>query len=190
MPDHPAGRPAGRRSIVLGRLLLSTVAQLSSAAPRVDTARCGDTEGRVYGALVFGRGRHAPVVGWRDWTLPRALGRGLTSTWPWPASAVGRWLFGYTGPRRSGPVAVRAGRRLRALADRVDPDHAPRVLGFSFTFERGEGLRLRTDGRGCRLAYLGGEGNLQRAHEQADAPPPRIPWGEVAGPGELVGRIR
>lgn len=48
----------------------------------------------------------------------------------------------------------RVARWLRRTADRIDPARAPRHICYSFTFEEGEGIRFRTDGRGCPLVYL------------------------------------
>jgi hypothetical protein len=62
---------------------------------------------------------------------------------------------------------ARIGWRLRCWADRIDPKHGPRMVGWSFTFELGEGIRFRDDRRGCPLAYLG-EDDYQRAHDEAD----------------------
>ncbi len=59
-------------------------------------------------------------------------------------------------------------RRLRYLADRIDPAHAPRALHWSFTFERGEGIRFREDSRGCRLWYIS-TADYDRAHTEADS---------------------
>jgi hypothetical protein len=41
-------------------------------------------------------------------------------------------------------------------------------MGYWFTFETGEGLRIREDGKGCRLWYLG-EAEYDKAHDQADS---------------------
>lgn len=60
-------------------------------------------------------------------------------------------------------------RWLRRFADRIDPDGAPRAMGWWFTFERGEGIRFRDREQGCRLWYLGRE-SYGRAHSQADRP--------------------
>lgn len=61
------------------------------------------------------------------------------------------------------------GRWLRTWADRVDWRGAPRCLtGHSFTYETGEGLRFREDGRGCRLWVLG-EDDYNKAHSEADS---------------------
>lgn len=57
--------------------------------------------------------------------------------------------------------------KLRTWADRMDPVGAPKAIGYSFTFERGEGIRFRDDGRGCRLWYLG-DSEYNRAHTEAD----------------------
>lgn len=61
---------------------------------------------------------------------------------------------------------------LRCLADRLDYDGAPKVTGFSFTFEDHQGLVFRDDGRGCPIAYLG-ERDYRRAHDEAGAYDPR-----------------
>jgi hypothetical protein len=58
---------------------------------------------------------------------------------------------------------------LRRIADRIDPPGAPKGTGFSFTIERGEGIKFREDGRGCRIWYLGDE-DYDRAHTEADKP--------------------
>jgi hypothetical protein len=57
--------------------------------------------------------------------------------------------------------------KLRRLADRIDHRGAPKLMHWSFTFEPGKGLVFRTDGRGCRLAYLG-DAEFERAHAEAD----------------------
>jgi hypothetical protein len=59
------------------------------------------------------------------------------------------------------------GRWLRNLADRIDYPGAPRLTGYSFTYETGEGIRFRDDGHGCPIAYLG-EAVYERAHSEAD----------------------
>lgn len=58
---------------------------------------------------------------------------------------------------------------LRRLADRLDYANAPKSMGFSFTFERGEGIHFRDDRRGCPLWYLGDD-DYERAHDEADKP--------------------
>lgn len=58
---------------------------------------------------------------------------------------------------------------LRRVADRLDPAGAPRAMGFSFTFERGEGIRFRDDRRGCPIWYLGDD-DYERAHDEAGGP--------------------
>lgn len=58
---------------------------------------------------------------------------------------------------------------LRRIADRIDREGAPKGTGFSFTFERGEGIRFREDGRGCRVWCLGDE-EYERAHSEANKP--------------------
>lgn len=68
---------------------------------------------------------------------------------------------------------------LRRLADRLDHAGAPKLMSWSFTFEEYEGIRFREDGKGCPLAYLG-DASYERAHAEADRPPPRIPWEALA----------
>ena len=58
---------------------------------------------------------------------------------------------------------------LRRLADRLDYANAPKGMGYSFTFERGEGIRFRDDRRGCPVWYLGDD-DFDRAHDEADKP--------------------
>lgn len=72
-------------------------------------------------------------------------------------------------------LRARIGWRLRCFADRVDPDNGPGGMSYSFTFELGEGIRFRDDGRGCPLWYLGAA-DYQRAHDEADKPAPQIDW--------------
>lgn len=62
----------------------------------------------------------------------------------------------------------RIGKFLRRVADRIDYQGAPRGTGFSFTIETGEGLRVREDGKGCGLWYLG-NAEYDRAHTEADS---------------------
>ncbi|WP_280393068.1 hypothetical protein [Nocardia wallacei] len=62
----------------------------------------------------------------------------------------------------------RLGHWLRKYADRIDYEHAPRHMGYSFTFETGEGIRFRDDGRGCGLWYLG-DAEFEKAHAEADS---------------------
>jgi hypothetical protein len=61
----------------------------------------------------------------------------------------------------------RIGWWLRCIADRIDPADAPRLISWTFTFERGRGLVFRTDGKGCQLAYLGHD-EYEKAHTEAD----------------------
>ncbi len=56
---------------------------------------------------------------------------------------------------------------LRTFADRIDYHGAPKLTGFTFTFETGEGIRWRHDGKGCPVAYLG-DVQYERAHTEAD----------------------
>lgn len=67
------------------------------------------------------------------------------------------------------------GEKLHRLADRISPRHARRVLSISFTFEKGEGLRVRNDGKGCPLAYLNWD-DYDRAYTESDTKPMRIDW--------------
>lgn len=77
---------------------------------------------------------------------------------------------------------------LRRIADRIDPDGAPHYISsHTFTFERGEGIRFRTDGKGCPLWYLG-EDDYKRAHTEADsatAEQLNSPPVELATPADL-----
>jgi hypothetical protein len=57
---------------------------------------------------------------------------------------------------------------LRTYADRLDDQGAPKRMGSSFTYETGEGIRIRDDGKGCPLYYYG-EGDLERAHAESDS---------------------
>lgn len=57
---------------------------------------------------------------------------------------------------------------MRKWADRIDYRGAPRALGYRFTFEDGEGIRFRHDGKGCRLWYLGMD-DYEKAHDEADS---------------------
>lgn len=64
---------------------------------------------------------------------------------------------------------------LRRIADRLDYAGAPKHTDHSFTFEHGEGIRFRDDGRGCPLWHLGDD-DYARAHAEADKPTPKIDW--------------
>lgn len=64
---------------------------------------------------------------------------------------------------------------LRRIADRLDDRGAPKAMGWSFTFEQGEGIRFRDDGRGCRLWYCG-DAEYERAHTEADDPGSWMDW--------------
>ncbi len=72
------------------------------------------------------------------------------------------WNYRRGGPRR------RLAALLRRWADRLDYRGAARHTGYSFTFEQGLGIRFRSDGRGCRLWYLGND-EYERAHRDADS---------------------
>lgn len=65
-----------------------------------------------------------------------------------------------------------AGEWLRRLADRIDQPGAPKVTNWTFTFELGNGLVFRQDGRGCPVAYLGDD-EFEKAHAEAVYPAPR-----------------
>lgn len=58
---------------------------------------------------------------------------------------------------------------LRRLADRIDHAGAPKLTGWSFTFENRRGIVFRRDRKGCPLAYLG-DADYDRAHAEADTP--------------------
>jgi hypothetical protein len=73
----------------------------------------------------------------------------------------------------------RLARFLRDLADRIDHDGAPKFTGWSFTFELHKGIRFHEDGKGCPLAYIG-DVDYERAHTEADNPPPRVDWEALA----------
>lgn len=77
---------------------------------------------------------------------------------------------------------------LRRIADRIDDAGAPHAMStYSFTFERGEGIRFRDDGKGCQLYYVGTD-DYERAHAEADKPAPRVDWAALAK--GRVGRAR
>ena len=65
-------------------------------------------------------------------------------------------------------MRARIGHWMRKWADRIDDHGAPKLMGYSFTFETGEGIRFRDDRRGCRLAYLG-DAEYEKAHTEADS---------------------
>ncbi len=64
------------------------------------------------------------------------------------------------------PSVKRAGALLRRLADRIDHAGAPKAMHWSFTYEEGQGIVFRQDGRGCPVAYLS-DGDYARAHDEA-----------------------
>ncbi len=76
-------------------------------------------------------------------------------------------------------VSKRLGCLLRDLADRIDRDGAPKLTGWTWTFEAGRGICFREDGKGCGVAYLGSE-EYDKAHAEADNPPPRVDWKALA----------
>ena len=57
--------------------------------------------------------------------------------------------------------------QMRRWADRIDLEGAPKRLGYSFTFERGVGIKFRDDHRGCPLWRYGDDG-YDRAWTEAD----------------------
>ena len=59
-------------------------------------------------------------------------------------------------------------RWMRRWVDRLDDAGAPKYMGRTFTFETGEGIRFREDGRGCRLFYVGAA-DYEKAHTEADS---------------------
>lgn len=65
------------------------------------------------------------------------------------------------------------GHWLRKWADRIDHHGAPKLTSYSFTFETGEGIRFRDDGRGCRIAYLGDD-EYEKAHTEAYSAKPEV----------------
>lgn len=79
----------------------------------------------------------------------------------------------------------RIARWMRRAADRIDRHGAPKVINWSFTFESGEGIRFRDDGKGCGLAYLGDD-DYHRAHDEADNPTPRIDWEGLAANDQKI----
>ncbi len=64
-------------------------------------------------------------------------------------------------------IRTKLGWWLRCLADRIDYPHAPRVLSYSFTFERGEGIKFRDDSKGCPLGIIHYD-QYDRAWNEAD----------------------
>lgn len=72
------------------------------------------------------------------------------------------------------------GALLRTWADRIDYDGAVKRTGLSFTFEHRQGVRLRQDGRGCPVYYMG-ETDYQRAHDEADTEHAVVDWKAAAG---------
>lgn len=60
----------------------------------------------------------------------------------------------------------RIGWWLRRLADRIDHPHAPKGIGWSFTFEEGRGIVFNDQRRGCPLWYLD-DAAYERSHTEA-----------------------
>jgi hypothetical protein len=63
---------------------------------------------------------------------------------------------------------ITVARWLRRIADRLDYAGSPKLMSWSFTYELGEGIRFRRDGKGCPLAYLGDDA-YERAHADGTA---------------------
>jgi hypothetical protein len=79
-------------------------------------------------------------------------------------------------------VSTRAAiaKRLRFLADRIDHAGAPKHMSYAFTFEMYRGIVIREGTRqGCPLYYYG-DADYERAHNEADDPPPRVDWKALA----------
>ena len=72
-------------------------------------------------------------------------------------------------------LSCRIGWWLRRLADRIDYDHAPKAIGWSFTFEPGRGLvwhnnhgQIRSEPKtGCPVWYLS-DADYERAHNESE----------------------
>jgi hypothetical protein len=81
------------------------------------------------------------------------------------ATGVGvTWQLG-RATRLARGLRTGVGRALRNTADLIDRQHAPRGTHLSFTIERGQGLRIRHDHRGCPLWYL--DDDYKRAFSEA-----------------------
>lgn len=76
-------------------------------------------------------------------------------------------------------MRARLGAWLRKWADRLDDAGAVKRTPFSFTFESGPGVKLRQDGRGCPLHYVG-ETDYARAHAEADTRHVVVDWRAAA----------
>jgi hypothetical protein len=70
-------------------------------------------------------------------------------------------------------------KRLRFLADRIDHAGAPKCMSYAFTFELHRGIVFREGSQGCPLWYYG-DADYERAHNEADDPPPRVDWERLA----------
>lgn len=68
------------------------------------------------------------------------------------------------------PEMPRLAAWLRMWADRIDDNGAIKRAGVSFTFERGKGQVVRTDGKGCPLYFI--QSDYERAHDEADSSQP------------------
>lgn len=68
-------------------------------------------------------------------------------------------------------------RRLRFLADRIDHRGAPKSIGWSFTYERDEGIVFWDNrNKGCPVWYYGDD-DYEKAYSGADKHPRiRVHW--------------
>lgn len=72
------------------------------------------------------------------------------------------------------------GRWLERLAWWVLPyQEQPKLLGWSFTFEKHQGIVFNQDRRGCPLMYFN-DAEYEKAHDEALNPTPRIDWKKLA----------
>lgn len=79
---------------------------------------------------------------------------------------------------------LRIGRWLQWLTWRVLPyEEHPKLLGWSFTFEKYQGIVFNQDRRGCRLMYFN-DAEYEKAHDEALNPAARIDWKKLAN-GDL-----
>lgn len=53
------------------------------------------------------------------------------------------------------------------IVERIDRKAVPKYASLSFTFESGEGFKLRNGQRGCKLFYLN-DWDYERAHDEAE----------------------
>ncbi len=69
--------------------------------------------------------------------------------YPPEAAGPGTEVVAGRYPRRM-KIRAALAYQLRKYADRIDQAGAPKGTSWRFTFERGEGIRFREDGRGRR----------------------------------------